>query len=37
MVETAQGLFRYVSTHEGFYGTLEVAPVVLAVWILAVW
>lgn len=37
LAETAQGLFQYVSTHEKFFGTLEFAPVVLAVWILAVW
>lgn len=37
LAETAQGLFGYVETHEVFFGTLEFAPVVLAVWILAVW
>lgn len=37
LAETAQGLFASVSTHEKFFGTLEFAPVVLAVWILAVW
>ena len=37
LAETAQGLFAYVSTHEKFFGTLEFAPVVLAVWILAIW
>ena len=37
LAETAQGLFGGVSTNEKFFGTLEFAPVVLAVWILAVW
>ena len=37
LAETAQGLFGGVSTNEKFFGTLEFAPVVLAVGILAVW
>lgn len=37
LAETAEGLFGSVSTHEKFFGTLEFAPVVLAVWILAIW
>ena len=37
LAETAQGIFGGVSTNEKFFGTLEVAPVVLAVWILAAW
>ena len=37
LAETAQGLFGSVSTNEKFFGTLEFAPVVLAVWILAAW
>ncbi|KAI4288170.1 MAG: hypothetical protein L6R35_002568 [Caloplaca aegaea] len=35
--ETAQGLFSHLSIHEVYFGTLEFSPVVLAVWILAVW
>ena len=37
LAETAEGLFCYVLTHEKFFGTLEFAPVVLVVWILAIW
>lgn len=37
LAETAQGLFGSVSTNEKFFGTLEFAPVMLAIWILAVW
>ena len=37
LAETAQGLFGNVSTHEVFFGTLEFAPVVIAVWIMAIW
>ena len=35
--ETAQGLFASISTNETFFGTLEFAPVVIAIWIMAVW
>ncbi|KAL8833575.1 MAG: hypothetical protein Q9170_004190 [Blastenia crenularia] len=35
LAETAQGLFSYLSIHEVFFGTLEFAPVVIAVWIVA--
>lgn len=37
LAETAQGLFGSVSTNETFFGTLEFTPVVIAVFILAVW
>ena len=37
LAETAQGIFGSVSTNEKFFGSLEFAPVVLAVWILAIW
>lgn len=37
LVETAEGVFGYLSTHEAFFGGLEFAPVVVAVWLLAVW
>ncbi|KAI9722028.1 MAG: hypothetical protein M1812_001988 [Candelaria pacifica] len=36
LAETAQGLFGSVSTNERFFGALEFAPVVIAVWIMAV-
>ncbi|KAL9623505.1 MAG: hypothetical protein Q9160_002185 [Pyrenula sp. 1 TL-2023] len=34
LVETAQGVFGYLSVHEAFFGTLEFAPVVVAVGLL---
>lgn len=34
LVETAQGVFGYLSVHEVFFGTLEFAPVGVAVWLL---
>lgn len=37
LAETAEGLFASISTNEVFFGTLEFAPVVLAVWIMAIW
>ena len=37
LVETAQGVFGFLSSHEAFFGTLEFAPIILAVGILAVW
>lgn len=37
LAETSQGVFGYLSTHEAFFGALEFAPVILAVWIMAIW
>ena len=37
LAETSQGIFGSLSTHEVFFATLEFAPVVLAVWLLAIW
>ena len=37
LAETSQGVFGYMSTHEGFFGGLEFVPVVVAVWTLGVW
>ncbi|KAI4240248.1 MAG: hypothetical protein LQ352_007686 [Teloschistes flavicans] len=37
LAETASGLFSSVSTNETLFGVLEFTPVVLAIWILAVW
>jgi hypothetical protein len=37
LVETSQGVFGYLSTHEGFFAGLEFAPMVVAVWLLAIW
>ena len=31
LVETAQGVFGYLSSHEAFFGSLEYLPVILAV------
>ena len=36
LIETAQGVFGYLSSHEPFFGCLEYLPVILAVTILAV-
>lgn len=37
LAETAQGVFGYLSSHEAFFGALEFAPVVIAVWVLGIW
>ncbi|KAF2095497.1 parasitic phase-specific protein PSP-1 [Rhizodiscina lignyota] len=37
LAETSQGVFGYLMVHEAFFGVLEFAPVVVAVWILAIW
>lgn len=37
LVETAQGVFGYLSSHEAFFGSLEFAPVVIATALLAIW
>jgi len=37
LAETSQGVFGYLSSHEGFFGGLEFAPVVVAVWVMAAW
>lgn len=37
LVETSQGVFGYLSSHEGFFAGLEFAPMVVAVWLLAIW
>ena len=37
LAETAQGLQHYLSTHEVFFGCLEFAPVVVAVYIFLYW
>jgi hypothetical protein len=37
LAETAQGVFGYLMQHEPFFGALEFAPIILAVWILAIW
>lgn len=37
LAETAQGLYGDLNTHEVYFGCLEFAPVVVAVWLLAVW
>lgn len=36
LAETSQGVFGFLMVHEAFFGTLEFAPIVVAVWILAV-
>lgn len=35
--ETSEGLYGKLNTNEVFFGTLEFMPVVLAVWLLAIW
>ncbi|CZR59173.1 related to YER185w, Rta1p [Phialocephala subalpina] len=37
LVETSEGVFGYLSTHEAFFGSLEFAPVVVAVGLLGIW
>lgn len=37
LAETAQGLYGELNTHEVYFGCLEFMPVVVAVWLLAVW
>jgi RTA1 like protein len=37
LAETAEGLTSSLATHEVFFGCLEFAPIVIAVFILAVW
>lgn len=37
LAETSQGVFGYLSSDEAFFGSLEFAPIVVAVGILAVW
>ena len=37
LVETAEGVLGYLSSHEVFFGVLEFAPIVVAVLILAIW
>ena len=37
LAETADGLQKYLSTHEAFFGCLEFAPIVVAVYALGFW
>jgi hypothetical protein len=37
LAETAEGLHQYVSTHEVFFGCLEFAPIVIAVYAFLYW
>jgi hypothetical protein len=37
LAETAEGLYSTLNTHEVYFGCLEFAPVVVAVWVLVVW
>ena len=37
LAETSQGVFGYLSSHEVFFGTLEFSPIIIAVWIMAIW
>ena len=37
LAETSQGVKQYLSTHEVFFGCLEFAPIVVAVFILNIW
>lgn len=37
LAETAEGLYGHLNTHEVYFGCLEFMPVVVAVWLLAIW
>jgi hypothetical protein len=37
MAETSEGVFGHLSTHEAFFGGLEFAPMVIAVFLLEIW
>lgn len=37
LAETVEGLYGDLNSHEVYFGCLEFAPVVLAIWILAIW
>ena len=37
LIETSQGVFGHLTTHEAFFGCLEFAPIIAAVTILAIW
>lgn len=37
LAETAEGLLEYLSSHEAFFGCLEFAPIVVAVYLLIWW
>ncbi|KAI4268484.1 MAG: hypothetical protein L6R38_007831 [Xanthoria sp. 2 TBL-2021] len=37
LAETSEGVFGYASSHESLFGSLEFAPIIAAVWILAIW
>jgi hypothetical protein len=37
LAETAEGLYGTLNTHEVFFGCLEFAPVVVAIWLLGIW
>ncbi|KAH8589311.1 RTA1 like protein-domain-containing protein [Bisporella sp. PMI_857] len=37
LIETSEGVYGYLSTHEAYFGGLEFAPMVIAVWQLALW
>ena len=37
LAETSEGVFGYASSREVFFGCLEFAPIVVAVWLLAIW
>ena len=37
LIETSEGIYGNLSTHEAYFGGLEFAPMVVAIWLLAVW
>ena len=37
LIETSEGVYGNLSTHEAYFGGLEFAPMVVAIWLLAVW
>ena len=37
LIETSEGIYGNLSTHEAYFGGLEFAPMVVAIWLLAIW
>ena len=37
LIETSEGIYGKLSTHEAYFGGLEFAPMVVAIWLLAIW
>ena len=37
LTETSEGIYGKLSTHEAYFGGLEFAPMVISIWLLAIW